>query len=151
MLAPTMPLLPSLQVHFKWSRNSQSSCGFGGRYQAFLLPFSQQVFAKCTWSSEQKWKPFRSVYTCCCSVAQSCLTLCDPMDCRTPGLPILHHLPEFAQTYIHWVADAIQPSHTLSPFHLLPSIFLSIRVFSSDSKCNQSLDEKSKPIQPLYT
>ena len=55
------------------------------------------------------------------------------MDCSIPGFPILHHLPEFAQTYIHWVADAIQPSHTLSPFHLLPSIFCRIRVFPNES------------------
>ena len=48
------------------------------------------------------------------SVAQSCLTLCDPMDCSTPGLPVHHQLPEFTQTHIHWVSDAIQPSHPLS-------------------------------------
>ena len=48
------------------------------------------------------------------SVAQSCLTLCDPMDCSTPGLPVHHQLPEFAQTHVHWVGDAIQPSHPLS-------------------------------------
>ena len=46
---------------------------------------------------------------------QSCLTLCDPMDCSTLGFPVLHHPPEFAQTYVHWVSDAIQPSHPLSP------------------------------------
>ena len=38
---------------------------------------------------------------CCCSVAQSCPTLCSPMDCSPPGLPVLHHLPEFAQTHVH--------------------------------------------------
>ena len=48
------------------------------------------------------------------SVAQSCLTLCDPMDRSTPGLPVHHQLPEFAQTHVHWVGDAIQPSHPLS-------------------------------------
>ena len=46
------------------------------------------------------------------SVAQSCLILCDPMDCSTPGLPV-HH-PAFTQTHVHWVGDAIQPSHPLS-------------------------------------
>ena len=49
-----------------------------------------------------------------CSVAQSCPTLCDPMNCSTPGLPVHHHLPEFTQTHVHWVSDAIQPSHPLS-------------------------------------
>jgi len=48
------------------------------------------------------------------SVHQSCPTLCDPMNCSTPGLPVHHHLPEFTQTHVHWVSDAIQPSHPLS-------------------------------------
>ena len=48
------------------------------------------------------------------SVAQSCLTLCDPMNRSTPGLPVHHHLLEFTQTHIHRVSDAIQPSHPLS-------------------------------------
>ena len=47
-------------------------------------------------------------------MAQSCLTLCDPMDCSTPGFPVLHHLLECAQTHVHWVGDAIPPSHPLS-------------------------------------
>ena len=47
------------------------------------------------------------------SVAQSCLTLCDPMNHSTPGLPVHHQLPEFTQTHVHWVGDAIQPSHPL--------------------------------------
>ena len=47
------------------------------------------------------------------SVAQSCPTLCDPMNCSTPGLPVHHHLPEFTQTHIHQVIDTIQPSHPL--------------------------------------
>ena len=53
--------------------------------------------------------------SCCCSVAQSCLTLCDPMDCGTPGSPVLHYLLEFAQIHAHLVGDAIQPSYPLSP------------------------------------
>ena len=48
------------------------------------------------------------------SVAQSCPTLCDPMNCSTPGLPVHHQLPEFTQTHVHRVSDAIQPSHPLS-------------------------------------
>ena len=48
------------------------------------------------------------------SVAQSCLTLCDPMDCSTPGFTVYHQLPELAQTHIHRVGDVIQPSHPLS-------------------------------------
>ena len=48
------------------------------------------------------------------SVAQSCPTLCDPMNCSTPGLPVHHQFPEFTQTHVHRVSDAIQPSHPLS-------------------------------------
>ena len=51
----------------------------------------------------------------CCSVIKSCLTLCQPMDCNTPGFPDVHHLPEFAQTHVQWINDAIQPSYPLSP------------------------------------
>ena len=51
----------------------------------------------------------------CCSVTQSCLTLCDPMDCSMPGLPVPHHLPEFTQVHVHCIGDAIQPSHLLKP------------------------------------
>ena len=54
-------------------------------------------------------------HICYCSVAQSCLTPFDPMGCSTLGLPFLHHLPELAQTHVHWVSDAIQPSRPLSP------------------------------------
>ena len=48
------------------------------------------------------------------SVTQSCPTLCDPMNRSTPGLPVHHHLPEFTQTHVHWVGDAIQPSYPRS-------------------------------------
>ena len=48
------------------------------------------------------------------SVTQSCLTLCDPMDWSMLGLPVHHQLPEFTQTHVHWVGDAIQPSHPLA-------------------------------------
>ena len=56
------------------------------------------------------------------SVTQSCPTLCDPMNCSMPGLPVHHQLPEFAQTHVHRVGDAIQPSHPLlSPFLPAPN------------------------------
>ena len=67
------------------------------------------------------------------SVAQLCPTLCDPMDCSTPGFPVHHQLSELAQTDIHRVIDAIQPSNPLSSPSRPPSIFPSIRVFSNES------------------
>ena len=67
----------------------------------------------------------------CCSLTKSCPTLCDPVDCSTPGFPVLHYLREFAQTHVHWVGDAIQPSRLCCTRLLLPSVFPSIKVFSS--------------------
>ena len=67
------------------------------------------------------------------SVAQSCPTLCDPMNCSTPGLPVHHQLPEFTETHVHRVSDAIQWSHPLStPSPSAPNL-PSIRVFSNQS------------------
>ena len=67
------------------------------------------------------------------SAAQSCLTLCNPMDCSSPGLPVHHQLPGFTQTHVHRVGDAIQPSHPL-PSPSPPAFnFPSIRVFSNES------------------
>ena len=67
------------------------------------------------------------------SVAQSCPTLCDLMNRSTPDLPVCHHLPEFTQTHVHRVSDAIQPSHPLSSPSPPAPISPSIRVFSNES------------------
>ena len=63
--------------------------------------------------------------------SQLCLTLCDPMNCSTPGLPVHHQLPEFIQTHVHRVSDAIQPSHPLSSPSPPASVFPSIKVSSN--------------------
>ena len=67
------------------------------------------------------------------SVTQSCPTLCDPMNHRAPGLPVHHQLPEFTQTHIRRVGDAIQNLILCRPLLLLPLVPPSIRVFSSES------------------
>ena len=68
----------------------------------------RQILYHCaTWEAQ-------ILYTVLCLVAQLCLTLCNPMDCSTPGFPVHHQLPEFTQTHVHWVSEAIQPSHPLS-------------------------------------
>ena len=71
----------------------------------------------------------------CCVVVQclSCVRLCDAMDCSTPGSPILHCLPEFAQIHAHWVGDAIYHLILCHPFLLYPSVFPTIGVFSNES------------------
>jgi len=83
---------------------------------------------------------FMSQFSQFSSVAQLCLTLCDRMDCSMPGLPVHHQLLEFTQTHVHWVGDAIYPSHPLSSSspppplpHHPPSGFPSIRVCSNES------------------
>ena len=73
----------------------------------FLLEYS--CFTCLSFCCTAKWISYQFS-----SVAQSCPTLCDPMDCSTPGLPVHHQLPEFIQTHVHWIGDAIQPSHPLS-------------------------------------
>ena len=67
------------------------------------------------------------------SIAQSCPTLCDPMNCSMPGLPVHHQLPEFTQTHVHWVSDAVQSSHPLSSPSPPAFNLYSIRIFSSES------------------
>ena len=77
---------------------------------------------------------YKCVYFCYhCSVAQSCPTLCNPKDCRTPGLSVSHHLPKLAQ--VHAIASVITSSHFIlwQPLLLLPSIIPSIRNFSNES------------------
>ena len=76
-----------------------------------------------------------TVHCCCCSFPKSCLTLCNPSNCSTPGFPVLYYLLKFAQTHVHWISDAIQPSHPLlSPS---PPAF--------------NLSQQSFPINQLFT
>ena len=85
------------------------------------------------WNADTPWQikhiTQRSQFS---SVTQSCLTVCDPMDCRMPGYPVHHQLLGLAQTYVHQVHDAI---HLIlfHPLLLLPSVFPSMRVFSNES------------------
>ena len=79
--------------------------------------------------------PPGSQVSCHCSVTKSCPTVCDPMDYSTPGFPVLHYLLEFAQTHIHRVGDAIQPSHPLSS-PSLPAFNLSQHQCLGVSKIN---------------
>ena len=78
------------------------------------------------------FNPIVMIHFCCCSVAESSLTLCDAMDCSMLGFPVLHHLLEFAQTHVH---RSVMPSNHVILCRLLlllPSIFPSIRVFSNE-------------------
>ena len=114
-------------------------------YRATTMQFSAHGGPQRFWAGSRNWlwvfclsplcqgmatSAWRKV--CCCSVAKSCSSLCHPMDCSTPGSSVLHSLPEFAQTH---VLESMIASNHLVLCHsllLLPSIFLSIRVFSSE-------------------
>ena len=69
----------------------------------------ERGFLEGAWPAELHIRPYQFS-----SVTQSCLTLCDPVNCSTPGLPVHHQLLESTQTHVYWVGDAIQPSHPLS-------------------------------------
>ena len=103
------------------SRTRNFSQKLSGAHQSQLLKQAQVPILGIS--------PFQHQFS---SVAQLCLNLCDPMDCSTPGFPVHHQLPELTRTHVHWVGNAIQPSHPLSSLHL-PLIFPSIRVFSIES------------------
>ena len=96
-----------------------------------------QMFSQFSFFAENTLPPTLYLYspTACpssvqfSSVTQSCPTLRDPMNRSTPGLPVHHQLPEFTQTHVHRVGDAIQPSHPLLPLLSLPPIPPSISLF----------------------
>ena len=89
------------------------------------------------------------------SVAQSCPTLCDPKNCSTPGLPVHHQHPEFTQTHVHWVGDAIQPSHPVFPFSSCPQSLPasgSLPMSQLFSWCGQSIGvSASALVLPMNT
>ena len=91
--------------------------------------------AKCPWRNNAQRKS--GIYTQWnirfSSVFQSCLTLCNLMDCGTPGFPVHHQLSELTQTHVHWIGDTIEPSHPLSTLLSPSSIFPCIRDFSNES------------------
>ena len=105
--------------------------------EALITIVKTQKQSKCPLTGEwikKMWYIYTMEYSVqFSSVAQSCLTLCNPMDCSMPGLPVLHQLPKFTQTPVHRVNDAIQSSHPLLSVLLLPPIPPSIRVFSNES------------------
>ena len=87
-------------------------------YYIYLPIYLSYLSTHLTYLSLSVYLSYLSILYTCLSIFLllfSCLTFCDPMDCSTPGFPVLHYLPEFAQTHIFWVGDAIQPSHPLSP------------------------------------
>ena len=103
-----------LAVEEKIFSNHTSDKGFVSRLHEDFLQLSNKktnnLTEKCPWLDIV---PNRTC-CCCCLVVKSCLTLCDPIDCSTPGFSVLHCLSELVQIHVHWVGDAIQPFHPLS-------------------------------------
>ena len=117
-----LPIIRSLRAnydnYFQWfCYHWTLFCVFRDQFPIMNLLFCEIIYM-----------PFYTYLHSCCSVAESCLTLWNPMDCSTPGFPVLH----CAQTHIHCIDDAIQPSHPLSPPFPPSSIFPSIKVFSNE-------------------
>ena len=124
----------------KWLLSPQGSCQHPETFLKFLLrvsyqlhSFLQEYFLSFYFSTHHIITHPRLFHLQFSSVTQSCPTLCNPMNCSMPGLPVHHQLPEFTETHVHQFGDAIQPSHPLLSRFLLPSIFPSIRVFSNES------------------
>ena len=164
-LQPTCPAIRKQWPRRCWPRAHRRVSAEGG--QCPILPvfsLTPQIWVPQTWGAElwverthtdypQQRPGFPNLspesllpglrYTCtfpCCLLTQSCPTLCNPMDCSMPGLPVPHHLPKFAQVHVCCFGDAIQPSHFLMPSSPLPSIFARIRdspvsqLFTSDDQ-----------------
>ena len=112
-----IPVYPLCIIWFQWhvlhTLNSMQTSLLKGNKNAFLylelIPWS--IFPE---KKNDSWIKGCLPNVHFSSVFQLCLTLCDPMDCSRPGLPVHHQLPEFAQTHVHQVSDATQPSHPLS-------------------------------------
>ena len=101
----------------------------------------------------KQWPIGPAAYFCCCSVAKSCLTRCDPTDCSTPGSPVPHGLPEFAQIHIHWVSDEALLDHSLVHPCMYCLWLLSCCYGKSSRCCNRSyMAHKPKLFTiPLFT
>ena len=98
---------------------------------------SKSLVSKPHFTQEVMRIGIKQVEATCCSVAKSCLMLCGPMDRSTPGLPVFHYLPEFTQTHVHWVGDAIQPSRPLLSPQSFPASgsFPMSQLFTSGGQC----------------
>ena len=120
--ASYQPQMATRHGKYSWSELSSAA---GWNNTAFQRPEGKTIECKIfLMSLLEKWNYIcgshlllsDSTSCCCCLVTKSCPNLHDPMDCSTPGFPVLHYLPGFAQTHVHLAGDAIQPSHPVIPF-----------------------------------
>ena len=105
----SIPFLSFIEAIFAWNVPSYCIIMHRGWYfsrEPHVIPWGDPDLSS--------WRQIIDMEVQFSSITQLCPTLCDPMDCRTPGLPVHHQLLEPAQTHVHWVRDAIQPFHPLS-------------------------------------
>ena len=119
-----MSEIPVLGIHTEETRIERDKCTLMFIAALFIIASTWKQ-PRCPSTDEwirKLWYIYITEYSVqFSSVTQSCPTLCDSMNCSTPGLPVNHQLPEFTQTHVHRVSDAIQPSHPLStPFFSCP-------------------------------
>ena len=116
----------------------------------FHLSRHAELYSFCPW----RYNPyFCRMNHCCCSVTKLCLTLCNPMDCSTPGFPGLHHLPEFAQIHVHWVGDAIPISSSATLFSFYLQSFQALQSFPMSqlfALCGQGLELQHQSFQTIF-
>ena len=133
---PYDPAIPLLDIHTKETKTERDTCTPMFIAALFIIA---RIWKQPRCPSADEWiRKLWYIYTMECSVqfssvAQSCPTLCDPMNRSTPGLPVYHQLPEFTQTHVHRVIDAISHLILCCPLLLLPPIPPSIRVFPNKS------------------
>ena len=114
---PYDPAIPLLGIHTKETRIERDMCTPVFITALFIIARTWKQ-SRCPLADEwiiKLWYIYTMEYSVqFSSVTQSCPTLCNPMDCSMPGLPVHHQLPELTQTHVHRVGDAIQPSHPLT-------------------------------------
>ena len=115
ILCRPLRLLPSVLPSIRFLSNESVLPNLIYRFNTVLIKTLASYFIDiCKLILNFKWRDKRTDSVQFSSVAKLCPTLCDPVNRSTPGLPVHHHLPEFTETHIHRVRDAIQPSHPLS-------------------------------------
>ena len=114
----------------RWSLSLSSVTKFPPAHRAALsqgnepLKFTSSTCFLLSWMLILTFKVQHSKPSCSCSLAKPSLTLCNPIDCSTPGFPVFHHLLELAQTHVHWVGDAVQTACPLSTSSPVFNLFL---------------------------